>query len=77
MKTTWSGEQKLICTSNPSLFYAHCEASADAYSTKEWAESVLAAPAVQWQAGDSHEIALRELERVEDVLIDYMRVTAS
>lgn len=76
MKTTWMGEQKLICTSNPRLFYAHCDESAHAYSTKEWAEKILAAPAVQWKAGDSHEIANRELERAEDQLIDYIRVTA-
>ncbi len=75
MQTTYIGQEKFIVR-NGQHFRA-TEASRDAATQAEWAESILAAPAVIWQNGrNSHEVAGEILERAEDVLLDHAALVA-
>lgn len=75
MKTTWIGETKVIVRG--ARYFRLTEESADAAVQAEWADAVLAKPAVTLPNGrDSHEVAGEALDQAEDALIEYLVVTA-
>lgn len=52
--------------------FRDCDDARNAAMQVQWAQGVLAAPAVVYQNGrDSHEVAGEVLEQFEDVLIDF------
>ncbi|KAB1444175.1 hypothetical protein [Bordetella bronchiseptica] len=75
MQTTYIGQEKVIVRG--ARYFRITERSADAATEAEWADKVLAAPAVTYQNGrNSHEVAGEVLDRAEDALIGYLLVTA-
>jgi len=75
MQTTYIGQDKYIVRGM--RCFRITDASAEAATQAEWADKVLAAPAVIWPNGrDSHEAAGDALSRAEDVLLDYMVLVA-
>lgn len=75
MQTTYIGQEKVIVRG--ARYFRMTERSADAATEAEWADKVLAAPAVTYQNGrNSHEVAGEVLERAEDALIGHLLVTA-
>lgn len=75
MTYTYIGQQKLI--QHHGRLFANCEAAADAVCQLEWAEKILAAPAVTWDNGKhSHEVAGAILEQSEDILLNHARFVA-
>ncbi|QBQ74382.1 hypothetical protein BcepSauron_002 [Burkholderia phage BcepSauron] len=73
MKTTYIGQTKVIVRG--ARYFRLTDASADAATSAEWADGVLARPAVIYPNGrNSHEVAGEILERAEDTLIDYLLV---
>lgn len=71
MQTTFIGQDKyIVCGAR---YYRVTEASEDAATQAEWADKILAAPAVTFANGrNSHDAAGEVLERAEDVLLDHM-----
>jgi hypothetical protein len=75
MQTTYIGQTKLIVRG--ARLFRITERSAEAATNAEWADKVLAAPAVTYPNGrNSHEVAGELLDRAEDDLLDFMVVTA-
>jgi len=76
MQTTYIGQEKFIVRG--ARHFRITEASEDAATQAEWADKVLAAPAVIWQNGrNSHEAAGEILNQAEDVLLDHMVLLAA
>lgn len=76
MQTTYIGQEKFIVRG--ARHFRATEASMNAATQAEWAEKILAAPAITWQNGrNSHEAAGEILERAEDVLLDHMALLAA
>jgi hypothetical protein len=75
MKTTWIGQTKVIVRG--ARYFRLTEESGEAAVQAEWADGVLAKPAVNFPNGrDSHEVAGEVLDKAEDALIAYLVVTA-
>lgn len=75
MQTTYIGQVKVIVRGG--RYFRITEKSADAATQAEWADGVLARPAVTFPNGrNSHEAAGEVLEMAEDTLIDYLLVVA-
>jgi hypothetical protein len=75
MQTTYVGQTKLIAFDG--RLFKFCYAAADHVVQAEWAKGVLSAPAVTYPNGrNSHEVANEVLEKAEDGLLDYWRLTA-
>jgi hypothetical protein len=76
MQTTYIGEQKVIVRGG--RYFRLTEESADAATQAEWADGVLAKPAVMYPNGrNSHEAAGDVLDKAEDALIDYLLLVVS
>ena len=74
MQTTYIGQDKFIVRG--ARCFRMAERSADAATEAEWADKILAAPAVVFPNGrNSHETAGEVLERAEDILIEYLVIT--
>jgi hypothetical protein len=70
MKTTYIGELKVIEALGRKFVFT--EESHNAVVAAEWAHNILAQPATTFLNGrDSHEVAGDELDRVEDILLDF------
>ncbi|EPQ9499824.1 hypothetical protein ACUYQI_000529 [Salmonella enterica subsp. enterica serovar Braenderup] len=75
MKIAYVGIHKFI-TRNERLYFI-CECTKDAAVQAEWADDVLKRTNVQFDNGSwSHEAAGEILEKAEDVLSNYLVVTA-
>ena len=75
MQTTYVGQTKLIV--HGGRYFANCDGAREHVVQAEWAQGVLAAPAVTYPNGrNSHEVAGEVLDKAEDGLIDFLRVTA-
>lgn len=75
MQTTYIGQTKLIF--HGGRYFADCDDARGHVMNAEWAQGVLAAPAVTFPNGrDSHEVAGEVLDKAEDELIDFLRVPA-
>jgi hypothetical protein len=75
VKTTYVGQEKLIAYDG--RFFKFCDDAAEHVVQAEWAQGVLKAPAVIYPNGrNSIEVANEVLEKAEDGLIDYWRLTA-
>ncbi|EPH5795442.1 hypothetical protein ACS2R3_002951 [Pseudomonas aeruginosa] len=75
MQTTYIGQDKFI--QRGGRIFRITEQSADAATSAEWADGVLARENVQLPNGRmSHEVANEVLEKAEDTLLDFLCVTA-
>lgn len=75
MQTTYIGQYKFI--QRGGRIFTVTELSADAATSAEWADGVLARESVQFPNGRmSHEVATEVLEKAENKLLDYLCVTA-
>lgn len=75
MKFAYAGLHKFL-TRNERLYFI-CERSQDAIVQAEWADDVLKRTNVQFENGRwSHEAAGEILDKAEDVLVQYLVVTA-
>lgn len=74
METTYIGQTEYI--KRGGRIFRITGQSADAATSAEWADKILLAENVKFPNGRmSHEVANEELERAEDVLLDYLCVT--
>jgi hypothetical protein len=70
MEKTWVGEKKVIKALG--RIFEDTEQANDAAVQLEWANKILASPAVIYPNGrDSHEVAGEVLDKAEDVLLEY------
>lgn len=76
MQTTYIGQEKLIVRG--ARYFRCCDESNDAVTQAEWADKVLASPAVTYPNGrNSHVVAGEVLDRAEDALIEFMVLVAN
>ena len=75
MQTTYVGQTTLIV--HGGRYFANCDGAREHVVQAEWAQGVLAAPAVIYPNGrHSHEVANEVLDKAEEGLIDFLRVSA-